>query len=102
MKEGTISVKIRGQEDDWAQNDRQHIFGPFQNGTVAVVVAKKADRTLEVKFASEHFGHTFSGPMPEVVGKEPLPIAVIWDEKKITLWVKGAKVSSAPFNPVAH
>ena len=102
MNEGTIKFLIKHPDPDWASNSKAYKFGPFEQGEIGISAFKKADLTLEIRFASEHFGHTFSGPLPSPTDKG-IDIIVSWKSgNEITLWVNGTKVQSAPYLPTRH
>lgn len=103
QKSGTVSFVCAHPLAGWLTDSAEYKFGPFgDKSTLDVVVLKKADRTMEVMIAFEHFGHTFIGPAPSTMPPGGLPIAISWDGKKITLAVDGQTVSSATFAPVSH
>ncbi len=100
MDKGTIAFWMNHDHPDWATNNNAYKFGPFNQGAIGVSAFKNADRTLEIRFAAEHFGHTFRGPMPTPSDKG-VHVRITW-ENEITLYVNGEKVQSAPFKPVSH
>ena len=100
QKEGTISFKLLHEHKDWTTNAESYKFGPFgDRKTLDISAFKKADRTLEIRCAFEHFFHTFSGPMPE---ESPVSIVVTWGKKEIKLYVNGKPCGSSKFGPEVH
>ena len=102
LDEGTISLKILPPDEQLLADDQDHLLGTQDySETLGVAVLKKADRTLEIRIAFEHWGHSFFGPIPPFP-PEGLSLAVSWDSKSINLWVQGERVASAPFKPSVH
>ncbi len=100
QKEGAITFKLSHKHKDWTTNSNNYKFGPFGDGkTLDISAFKKADRTLEIKCAFEHFWHTFSGPIPE---ESPVSVIVSWGKNEITLNVNGKPCGTCKFGPVIH
>ena len=102
QREGNVAFKITHPDNGWATNSKSYKFGPFgDRKTLDVSAFKKADRTLEIRCAFQHFFHTFLGPMPDAPDGL-VSVLLTWSDKQITLHVNGKAVSSTPFGPSKH
>jgi len=96
LVEGGIAFWINHTHADWTVNNQNYKFGPIENDYASVSAFKKSDLSLEVRFMTSHFGHTFSVPVPEP-SESGVHVAVTWTLKEVTLRLNSAVVSSVPF-----
>jgi len=90
---GTIGCWLNHRHKDWAVNNQNYKFGPIENEHASLSAFKKSDHSLEVRFTTSDFSHTFSGPMPEA-SENGVHIAVTWTPSEITLYANGKPVST--------
>ena len=98
---GVIAFWISHAQADWAVNNENYKFGPIENDNASVSAFKKSDLSLEVRFMTSNFGHTFSATIPEPFEKG-VHVAVTWTPEEITLRLNNRAVSSVLLKPTTR
>jgi hypothetical protein len=98
---GAIAFWINHAHADWTVNNQNYKFGPIENDRASVSAFKKSDLSLEVRFMTPNFGHTFSAAIPRPFEKG-VHVAVTWTPEEIILRLNDRAVSSAPLKPTTR
>ena len=98
---GAIAFWINHAHANWTVNNENYKFGPIENDLASISAFKKSDLSLEVRFMTSSFEHTFSAAIPEPF-ERGVHVEVTWTPEEITLRLNNRAISSVLLKPTTR